>query len=370
MKNNRKPLFKIAIFLPNLKGGGAERVNLELARALSKLGHTVEFVLVDYEGELLAEAEAEFSVVGLGNPKNWMIPFTVANYIRKNKPDAVLVSMWALTVLTVFSQFFCLRSCKFILIEHSILSNQFKQKKFLYQIFLRLSVIFGYRLAHACVGVSAGVVKDMSDLSRMPVNRFHIIYNPVPLRKEPDFEAIEHAKSFWGEGIQYKIIAVGSLKEAKNFSLLLQAIAILRENIELSLVILGEGDLRSTLEAEAQRLQIDKQVIMPGFVKDPTAYYYGADLFVLSSIREGLPTVLLEAMACGLPVVSTDCESGPAEILQNGEFGTLVPVNDAIKLAEAIEYALKNKPDIGKLRARALDFVPEIAAARYLELLK
>ena len=135
------------------------------------------------------------------------------------------------------------------------------------------------------------------------------------------------------------------------------------------LLILGTGELAEATAAVARAEGIAEKVLMPGATFDPTPYYRSADLFVLSSDREGFGNVVIEALACGLPVVSTDCRSGPSEILENGRYGRLVPVGDEIALAEAILESLSARHDRAALKRRAADFAPELIAEQYLELL-
>ncbi len=165
------------------------------------------------------------------------------------------------------------------------------------------------------------------------------------------------------------MLTVGSFKEQKNQQLLIRAFARLTQTTDATLMLLGEGDLGPGLKELASALGVSNRVLFPGFHPDPTPFYRTADLFVLSSDYEGLPTVIIEALASGVPVVSTDCPSGPFEILRGGEFGTLVPVGDEVALANAMEQALSTPSDPDRLRRRALDFSPEVAARRYLDLL-
>ena len=159
------------------------------------------------------------------------------------------------------------------------------------------------------------------------------------------------------------------MKAQKNQALLLHAFARLLETVDTRLMLLGDGPLRGALEALARKLGLADKIIMPGFIPDPTPFYRTADLFALSSDHEGLPTVLIEALACGLPVASTDCPSGPAEILENGRWGRLTPVGDAEALANAMAQSLAAEHDREALRRRAADFSPARAADRYLQLL-
>ena len=143
----------------------------------------------------------------------------------------------------------------------------------------------------------------------------------------------------------------------------------LRRRVDARLLILGDGECRAALAAQARQLGIESSVFMPGFVKDPSPYYQHADLHVLSSTGEGLPTVIIEALEAGTPVVSTDCQSGPREILSDGQFGRLVPVGDAVALAAAMAASLAATHDRAALKARAQDFSIDKAVDQYLDLL-
>jgi glycosyltransferase involved in cell wall biosynthesis len=159
------------------------------------------------------------------------------------------------------------------------------------------------------------------------------------------------------------------LEVQKDFNTLITAFAVLRRSRHAKLVILGEGSLRDKLEAQAFRLGVADDILMPGFQSNPYAWYATADVFVLSSVHEGFGNVLVEAMACGTPVVSTDCPSGPAEILENGRYGRLVPVSDPISLAKAIKEQLDAVQDLNLVRARAREFSVEAAVDAYIKLI-
>jgi glycosyltransferase involved in cell wall biosynthesis len=164
-------------------------------------------------------------------------------------------------------------------------------------------------------------------------------------------------------------LAVGTLKVIKDYNTLLHAFALLRQRVDARLLVLGEGECRPALEAQISQLGIETSVFMPGFVKDLSPYYQHADLHVLSSTGEGLPTVLIEALEAGTPVVSTDCQSGPREILSDGKFGRLVPVGEAVALAAAMSESLAATHDTTALKARAQDFSIDKAVDQYKELL-
>jgi glycosyltransferase involved in cell wall biosynthesis len=176
------------------------------------------------------------------------------------------------------------------------------------------------------------------------------------------------AEALW-KGARNRIITVGKMKEQKNHALLIRSLAILRRSMEAKLMILGHGELSFDLEALARSEGVEEDVIFPGFTLDPWPYYASADLFALSSDYEGYPLVLIEALRSGLKIVSTDCESGPKEILADGEYGQLVPCGDARALAAAIGRALSQPEDGQRLKARAEQLSGVATADRYLRLM-
>ena len=359
----------LSIFLPDLRGGGAERVNIDLAHEFAEAGHDVEFVLMKAQGELLEEARAFFSVVDLATPRARALPLVLSRYLRQRKPDALLAAMWPLTAIAPMAARLSGVGCTVLVSEHGMLSTQYRDWRRLHRVLLRFSTAVGYRISSHRVGVSSGLVRDMADLSWMRPNQFKVIHNPVPSRPEPSVEVIKWAEALWAAPPGARILTVGTMKAVKNHSLLLRAFAQL-DRPDARLMFVGDGDGRSELLSLARELGVEDRVILAGFQPDPTPFYDTADVFVLSSNFEGFGNVIVEAMGRGTSVVSTDCPSGPAEILCDGEFGTLVPVNDEIALAEAMEAALKQPHDREKLKARAKDFAPEIAARKYLELMQ
>jgi glycosyltransferase involved in cell wall biosynthesis len=199
--------------------------------------------------------------------------------------------------------------------------------------------------------VSEGAARDLVALSGLRRDKFDVIYNPVvPPENMP--AASQECRSLWPDG-GARILTVGSLKGAKNHALLIRAFANVARRQKASLLILGEGPLRGDLDALASELDVADRVTMPGFAIDPWPIYASADLFVLSSDYEGYPLVLLEAMFAGLTIVSTDCRSGPGEILDGGLYGRLVPVGKPDALAEAIVHAIDNPISPNALKKRA-----------------
>jgi len=218
--------------------------------------------------------------------------------------------------------------------------------------------IYGH--ADGVVAVSEGVAKDLARKLNLPDKSITTIYNPVVSQEMIDRGSDELRWDFH----EPVIISVGRLTEAKDYPTLLKAFAHFRKQRKSTLVILGEGELREDLEALAKSLGVWQDVHMPGFVDNPYSWMKKADLFAMSSKWEGLPTVLIEALALGVPIVSTDCPSGPREILEQGRWGRLVPIGDDAAMAKAWVDVLNSARVPSTERAK--DFSVELAATRYL----
>nr|WP_255762557.1 glycosyltransferase [Halomonas alkalisoli] len=351
-----------------MRGGGAERVNIDLAHEFFRAGHDVEFVLLQARGELLAEAEALFSVHDLACERIRYSPLALARYLRRHRPDALIAAMWPMTVLAPLAARFSGHACAVLISEHNTLSEQYRGWGRVHRGILRLSTACGYRLAKARVAVSEGVSCDIALLSGINKNRFSVIHNPVPQRPVPNLEKISEAESLWGVPRGGRILSVGSLKAQKNHDLLVRSFAQL-ERPGSRLMLVGQGGEEVRLQKLSRELGIHDQVIFAGFHRDPTPFYHTADLFVVSSNYEGFGNVIVEALSCGTPIVSTNCPSGPAEILENGKYGSLVPVGDGAALADAMTASLKRDHSRKRLSARASYFSPSVAADKYLKLL-
>lgn len=353
----------IAIVLPDLRGGGAERVSVDLGRALARRGHRVEFVLQTASGDLLAETRSEFKVVDLGVNRLRKSFGPLVSYFRKEQPAAVLAMMWPLTFLVPLAARMAGVRGKVGVAEHGVLSLQYATWGWLNMFLLRFTTMIGYRLA-VPIGVSRGVAGDMSGLARLGPERVVTIHNPVRFLPEPDAAALADAQQVW-KTAGPRILTVGSFKRVKNQTLLLRSFARFARS-DAQLVLLGQGPEEETLRALARSLGISGRVSFAGFRANPSAFYATADLFVLSSDSEGFGNVIVEALFHGLRVVSTDCPYGPSEILDGGRFGRLVHVGDEMALAKAMEAALAETPDPASLRRRAETFSADIAAAKYL----
>ncbi|WP_199526022.1 glycosyltransferase [Rhodosalinus halophilus] len=356
------------VLLPDLRGGGAERLNLVLAEEFLRQGHAVEFVLLQARGALLAEAEGRFPVHALGCTRMRQAPLRLARYLRERRPDALLAAMWPLTGIAGLATRLAGRPTRLVASEH----NDFRHMPSLKPAERWALKRFGRRLygpCHGVVAVSDGVAESLREVAGLPPERVTVIHNPVrPLPPDPMTDDDRARLGGWLEG-EARLIAIGTLKRQKGFDVLLRALADLQQRCDARLLILGEGPLRGELETLAAELGVAESVWLPGFRPNPGTFLREADVFVLSSNWEGFGNVIVEALAAGVPVVSTDCPSGPAEILDGGRYGRLVPVGDPSALSSAVEDTLTEPHPSDPLVARAADFRPATAADAYLRLL-
>ena len=293
------------------------------------------------------------------NKLRWAV--AVAAYLDREKPDAVLAQ--GSTAIATATMVRCLAFHRPRLVAGYHNHNRHKNRSAF------RCVRKPYTYADAAVGVSSGLAADLAGLPGMARERVHMVYNPV-VTEEMERKAREPVDHPWiGETGPPVILAAGRLDEQKDFPTLLAAFARLPTRRPARLIVLGEGRQRPHLLSLARRLGVAEHVDFPGFVDNPYAFMARASLFVLSSRHEGLPTVLIEAMACGCPVVSTDCPYGPREILEGGKHGPLVPVGDAEALAAAMARTIDAPPRPEALRERASFFNVERAIDRYEELL-
>lgn len=355
---------RIAILLPDLRPGGAERLHLHLAEYWAAEGLRVEFVLRQKRGELLAQLPAECTVVDLGAARVRHAFWPLVRYLKREQPHALLAAMWPLSVIAPLAARLAGFKGRVVLSEHSPLSLAYAGKGWLHRCMLRLSQRLLYPLADARVAVSAGVAGDLAELSGLPRSQFTVIYNPAALGRVPAMPP-PRPQALAGHSGPV-LLAVGTLKRVKRFDVLIDAFARLTDFPEAVLCIVGEGAERTALEAQVAALGLQGRVLLPGYAPDPAPWYAHADLFVLSSDYEGFGNVLVEAMEYGLPIVSSDCPSGPREILADGRYGRLVPPGDAQALADALRAALRAPRDAKAQQARAGAFTLKMAADSYL----
>jgi glycosyltransferase involved in cell wall biosynthesis len=359
----------IALVLPNLRVGGVQTVALELAGALRDAGRAVDLVVASGEGRLIERAPPGVGVYSLAAPRLRHAVVPLWRYVRERRPDAMVVSMWPLTTLAVPVARIAGFRGPLLLVEHSVLSLS-PAGRGARGLALRAGLRLVNRHADALVGVSDGVCDDLRELGA-PGDRIVRLHNPVRLEPRSGTDDVPAPAPWLARPKRLRLLAIGRLKPAKDYPTMLEAMAVLRERgVDVGLLVLGDGPDRAALEALRDRFGLADHVHFTGDADDPLAYCRHAGLLLFSSRWEGFGNVIVEALSQGLPVVATDCRSGPAEVLEGGRLGALVPVGDAKAFADAVEAALRHEHDPAPLRARAADFSPRAVAARYLELIE
>lgn len=377
MSNTPSKNTDISLFVPNMDGGGAERVMLQLAQGLTQKGLKVDLVLARAEGAYISKVPPEVNLVDLKSKSPVILFKTLAlvGYLRQAKPkiilsalDIVSAATWAKRLAKVPTQV--------IMSVHTNLSYQFEDKPDLIVGKLRAALVrWFYPLADGIIAVSRGVADDVALLANLPPEKVQVIYNPVITPDIWDKAAATVDNPWFAPGEPPVILGVGRLVRQKDFATLIRAFAIVRQHTPVRLVILGDVDKREPtikphLESLISELGLEESVALPGFVDNPYAYMAKAKVFALSSIYEGFGNVIAEAMAVGTPVVSTNCKSGPAEILENGIYGKLSPVGDFQALAESIIATLEQPIESELLRQRAKAFSVETIVDQYIEVLQ
>jgi glycosyltransferase involved in cell wall biosynthesis len=359
----------LTLFLPSLEGGGAEMVMVTLANGLVAQGWRVDLVVARATGAYLKNVAAEVRVVDLRVSRVLYSLPALVRYLRQTRPAVMLSALNYANVVALWATRMAGVGTRVVISEHNNVTRDMSAEPMGRSWFIPLLMRRCYPWANGIVAVSNGVADELARSLALPREHIDVIYNPVVTERLRELSALPPTHPWLAPGEPPVILAVGRLTTQKDYPTLIQAFAALRAPRDARRVCLGEGALRGTLEAMAARLGLADVIAFPGFVDNPYAWMRQAALFVLSSAWEGFGNVLAEAMACGTPVISTDCPSGPAEILENGAWGRLVPVADVEALNEAMATALQGseRPDVER-RARAFEL--DQAVQSYLRVMQ
>lgn len=354
----------VALYMQSFAGGGAERVMVNLASGLAARGLRVDLIVAHADGPYASLLMPGVRVVDLKCRRSLTSLPLLARYLRQEKPDALLSAMGPSNLLALAARALARFPGRVVISVHVNLSAHYltaaglKGKLFPF-LFRRF-----YPEADTVIAVSQEAASDLTNSFGLPPERVQMIYNPV-VTPSLFAQAQQPVAHKWFQPGQPPVaLAVGRLCEQKDYLTLLRAFAKLQTRTPARLVILGEGPDRPQLEAAVTEMGLQDVVDLPGFDANPYAFMAQCAVYVLSSRWEGLPTVLIEALACGAPVVSTDCPSGPREILQDGRYGSLVPVGDADALTEAMEASLRGQNAPASPESWAA-FDTALAASRY-----
>ncbi|MCI0511148.1 glycosyltransferase involved in cell wall biosynthesis [Chromohalobacter marismortui] len=368
MSTAESPLSKtngvgIALFLPSLEGGGAEMVMVTLANGLAAQGWQVDLVVAHAIGAYVKNVSTAVRLIDLRAARVlYSIPALV-RYLRRERPPVLLSALNYANVVALWASRLASVGTRVVISEHNDVTRDMGSEPVGRSWLIPLLMRQSYPRANGIVAVSGGVADALSKALSLPRERIDVIYNPAVTERLRELSRVTVTHPWLAPGEPPVILAVGRLTAQKDYPTLLKAFAALRAQREARLVILGEGELRGALEAMATDLQLSDDVAFLGFVDNPYAWMRQASLFVLSSRWEGFGNVLAEAMACGTPVISTDCPSGPAEILEHGAWGRLVPMGDPVALCESMAASLSGDchPEVER-RAQAFDLGQAVQA--------
>ncbi len=358
----------ISFFLIYFGGGGAERVLINLANGLVKSGCKVDFVVGKAWGPHLKKIPPEISVVDLNASRSLASIWKLAQYLKNKQPQALIAGMHFANEIAILAKRLVKTDTVVIATEHNTLTHSLKHNKNRKKRIIPFTIRLLYPWVDGIVAVSQGATASLAEISGLHPKAITTIYNPVIA---PDLFAKANADLDhpWFQPEEPPvIIGVGKLEPQKDFPTLIRAFAMVRQRIACRLVILGWGPDLEKLKEFTAEIGVQEDVNLMGYVDNPYPYMAHAKVFTLSSAWEGLPTVLIEALALGKPVISTDCPSGPREILQGGKYGKLTPVGDAAALATAIGEVLEQQPQ-GDVSKWLHQFSSEAATMKYLNLI-
>jgi len=333
---------RLAVFAPSMVGGGAERGALKLAEGLAQRGFDVDLVLASAQGSRLTEISPDVRLVDLKARRVLTSLPGLARYLRRERPYAVASVLNHANVVALWARKLARYPGRVVVIEQNTLSVKAAHAVSRRTRMMPRLVRRFYPWADYVVGVSGGVVDDLNQIAKLDPEKVRVIFNPIVTDdlEEKARAPVDHP--WFGDGSSV-FVAAGRLQPQKDFPTLLYAFAKLRSSRSARLLVLGEGPERENLEALIEKLGIGMDVQLLGAKSNPYAYMARSAAFVLSSRWEGLPTVLVEALKCGVPVIATDCPSGSREILADGRYGELVPVGDVGALALAMEAAIDGR---------------------------
>ncbi len=357
--------FKVALFIPTFAGGGAERVMISLANELTKYVSNVDLVIVnDSDMSIAAQLIPNVNLVNLNRRRAMLSILPFRQYLIHAKPNAVLTTLHHVSASATIAMAITNNLPTKLYIREDLAPSPIPSTKPFYYI-LRQIIKWAYNRADGIISLSDDMAEEIRKHLSTKGN-IHTIYNPVDI---DDILASAELPMTptppWDPKERY-VLGIGRLEKQKNFETLIHAFALHRKRHNTKLIILGEGSERRSLERLIKQLDLADSVYMPGFVDNPFPFMKLAYKFVLSSKREGLPNALVQAIICGTQCISTDCPTGPREILDNGNLGTLVEIGDYAAIAHELNRSslhrstielpkLRQKYDIQRVTLKYLD---------------
>jgi glycosyltransferase involved in cell wall biosynthesis len=326
---------RYALFIPSLLGGGVERVMMNLGRGLARRQRQVDLIVCSSHGEFRDAVPSEIRLVDLRAGRVARGIPGLVSYLRREQPDVLVAAQDHANLAALLASRIAGGNTAVVVTAHSLVRRTCMRAPKRARVLPMLMRLL-YPRAAAVVAVSRGVADDVADVASLQRSSVHVIYNPVIFPDHKDRGDADLRHPWLLPGAPPLILAVGRLEYEKDYYTLIRAFALVRQRLKCRLLILGEGKERQGIQKLVDQIGLSSDVCLPGFVQDPYPYIRRASTLVLSSLWEGLPTVLIEALPFGTPIVSTDAGPGPREILCNGKYGRLVPVGMPDALAESI----------------------------------
>jgi len=359
----------IAVFMAFSGDGGVERMVTQLLQGFVDQGCRVDLVLAKARGSFIKRVPEAVNVIHLGSEHTYASLPALCRYLRSARPRALLVAKHRAGIVAVLARGLCRYRGGIVLRLGTTVSAALQGKSWLRRTLWYGSMRLFYRGVDHIIAVSEGVRQDVLTITGLANERVSVVCNPVVTAAMQGLaqQAVEHP---WLQGVGEPVImASGRFTRQKDFPTLIRAFAQVHASMACRLMILGRGGEQDQYQQLADGLGVGQAIDFPGFVSNSYAYMARAQLFVLSSLWEGSPNVLTEALALGIPCVATDCPSGPREILRNGYFGPLVEMGDVEGLAQAMLTTLRNPPAADFVRKAVKDYHVEVSARAYLGLL-
>jgi len=375
MSKEKKETILIAFIIPSMGDGGSNKFMLRVAQGMVKRGFLVDLIVIDGRGQYADysyEGVRRFTITPVSG-KGLTVAKTLWYLIKYNKaeqPNIIMSATTAVNIITLAASRLFLNQPSVIVSERNAIRQSTLAASGTSKYYEK-AISLLYQKATKIIVVSNGVKNELIDYYGLKADMVKVIYNPVVsdclqrLSEEPVLDS-------WYQDCKVPVIlSVGRLHSQKDFKTLIEGFSLLRKNMNARLMILGEGSMRQELEELVRAYDLTEHVRMPGFKPNPYAYMSKASLFVMTSVYEGVCNVIIEALACGCPVVATDCAGGgPSEILDKGAWGKLVPVADVKKLSLAMEESLQSEHDSSSYVARASFFSVDKGMNKYEKLFR
>lgn len=358
---------KVLLFIRALHGGGAQRAMVRYANALTDRGYDTTVLVLNDKGEFKKELNDDVKLIVLdANRIITAIP-EITKQLKNIQPDVIMVTEPACNIAVIVARILSGINTKLLIREGLFPSVASKESPYFQTRFSYKLAPYLYKKADVIVGIASELADDLSTFLNLPREAITLIpINPVVTPKLYDLASKDTEHTWLNNKKCPVFLGVGRLEAQKDFTTLINAFCLVRQQMECKLIIIGEGNLRNQLSEQIQQTGYAEDIDLAGFNVNPFAFMSQVDVLVLSSRYEGLPNTLIEALACGAASVSTDCKSGPRDILNGGEFGHLVPVGDAEKMSEAMIDTLNNPIDREILIERGAQYTLDKSIDAYL----